>query len=212
MFYNGTFNFKKIENISLSQQTDITNNITETNTQTMEYVDNNYLNNNKIATVIVNPTPSLTDNYIWIPVVSDNVVPGLDSLKTYTHSKYAALAALQNSITNINDFTNNEIQNIQTEITNIEPTNQQNVIKYLHYHTNHTDFMYQRDTTKNDNRRSFITQRNYFTYQRKYNTNNLELMTQTLQQQVNQMQTHINNLSSDGGGGDGGEDSDIGTM
>ena len=31
-FYNDNFNFRKIENISLSQQTGITNSITETNT------------------------------------------------------------------------------------------------------------------------------------------------------------------------------------
>ena len=37
-----------------------------------------------IATIILNPTtPSLTDNYLWIPETSDNVVPGLDSLLTY---------------------------------------------------------------------------------------------------------------------------------
>ena len=63
-FYNGNFNFRKIENISLSQQTDITNNLTETNTQTINYIGNNYVNNNKIATTIVNPTPSLTENYL----------------------------------------------------------------------------------------------------------------------------------------------------
>ena len=32
-FYHDTFNFRKIENISLSQQTEITNNSIETNTQ-----------------------------------------------------------------------------------------------------------------------------------------------------------------------------------
>ena len=35
------------------------------------YIDGNYLNNNKIATVILNPTPSLNDNYLWIAEVSD---------------------------------------------------------------------------------------------------------------------------------------------
>ena len=49
-----------MENISLTQQTDITNNITETNTQTINYVDDNYIKNDKIATIILNPTPSLT--------------------------------------------------------------------------------------------------------------------------------------------------------
>ena len=143
--YHDTFNFGKIENISLSQQTDITNNITETNTQTINYVDNDYLNINKIATIIVNPTPSLTENYLWIPEgITDNVAPGLDSLITYTQSKYATLTSLHNSITNINNVINNEIQQLQTEINNIEITspNPGNVSKYLHYHTSHTDFMY----------------------------------------------------------------------
>ena len=97
--YGDSCNFKKIENISLSQQTYITNNITETSTGTINYVDNNYLNNDKIAPVILNTVPSLTGNYIWIPETTDNVVPGLDSLLTYIQSKCATLAALQNSIT-----------------------------------------------------------------------------------------------------------------
>ena len=82
-FYHGNFNFRRIGDISLTQQTDITNNITETKNQTINYVDNNYLDNAKIATIVVNPTPS-TDNYLWIPETSDNVVPGLDSLLTYS--------------------------------------------------------------------------------------------------------------------------------
>ena len=102
-FHHGNFNFRKIENISLTQQPDITYNITETNNQTITYVDDNYLNNNKIATIILNPTPSLTDNYLWILETGDNVVPGLDSILTYTQSKYATLTALQNSITNMNN-------------------------------------------------------------------------------------------------------------
>ena len=168
-FYNNNFNLRKIENTSLSQQTNNTNNITKTNTETINYVDNNYLNNDEIATVIVNPTPSLTENYLWIPETTDNVVPGLDGLLTYLQSKYAALTSLQNSITNMNNTINNEIQNIQTEINNIETTNPQNVSKNLSHHTSHTDFMYQRNTTNNDNRRQFVIQNHYFTYQRKGN-------------------------------------------
>ena len=41
--------------------------------------------NDKIATIIIAPS-SLTDNYVWIPETSDNVVPGLDSLLTSTQS------------------------------------------------------------------------------------------------------------------------------
>ena len=144
-FYNGNFDFRKFEHTSLSQQTDITNNITETDTQTINYIDNNYSNSNKIATIIVNPTPSLNENYLWIPEgVTDNVVPGLDSILSCTQPKYATLAAVHNFMTNINTTINNEIQHIQTEINSLEITNQQNVSKYLHHHTSHTDFMYQR--------------------------------------------------------------------
>ena len=42
-FYNDYFNSRKIENISIPQQTDITNNISEANTETINYGDNNYL-------------------------------------------------------------------------------------------------------------------------------------------------------------------------
>ena len=53
------------------------------------------------------------------------------------------LTSLQNSITNINIIINHEIQNIRTEIDNIEIINPTpgNVSKDLHYHTNHTDFL-----------------------------------------------------------------------
>ena len=105
-FYNDNFSFRRIGNISLSQQTYMSNNITETNTETINYVGNNYLNNDEIATVIVNPTPSLTENYLWIPETTDHVVPGLNSLLTYLQSKYATLTALQNSITNIHNIIN----------------------------------------------------------------------------------------------------------
>ena len=162
-FYHDNFNFRKIENISLTQLTDITNNITETNNQTITPVGNNYLNHNKIATIVVNPTPSLTDNYLWIPETSDNVVPGLDSLLTDIQSKYTKLTSLQNSITNINNTIKNEIANIQTEINNIDISNPGtgNVSKESHYHTSHTEFMYQRNTTKNDNRKHIVLQNHF---------------------------------------------------
>ena len=200
------FNSRIIENISLSQQTYITNNTTETNTETINYDDNYYLNNDKIATVILDTVPSLTDSYIWIPETTDNVVPGLGSLLTYIQSKYATLTALQNSITNIINIINNGISNIQNEINNIEIANPHNVSKNLSYHTSHADFMYQRDTTNNDNRRQFVIQNHYFTYQRK---GNHELHIQALDIIVADLQNQINNLSSGGGGGGGG---DIGTI
>ena len=46
-FYHGNFNFRKVENISLTQQTDITNDITETNNQNITCVDDNCLNKKK---------------------------------------------------------------------------------------------------------------------------------------------------------------------
>ena len=86
-------------------------------------------------------------------------MPGLDSILTYIQSKYATINALQNAINNINNTVNHEIANIQTEINHLEITNQQNVSKDLHYHTSHTDFMYQRNNTNHshDNRKQFFT-------------------------------------------------------
>ena len=71
----------------------------------------------------------------------------------------------------MNNTMDSEIQNLQTEINNIEITNPTpgNVSKGSHCHTSHTDFMYQRNTTNNDNRRQFVIQNRYFTYQRKGN-------------------------------------------
>ena len=123
-------------------------------------------------------------------------------------STCATLTALQNSITNINNTINNDIQTFQTETNNIEITNPstQNISKDLHYHTSHTDFMFKRNTTKNDNRRQFVIQNHYFTYQRKGNN---ELAAQALNIIVADLQTQINNLSSGGGGG--GDPGGIGT-
>ena len=206
-------NFTKIESISLSRQTDFTNDITETNKQTIIYVDNKYLNNKKIATVIINPTPSLTENYLWIPETTDNVVPGLDSLMTYLNQKFASISTLQNSITNVNTSINNKIQNLQTEINNIEITNPStgDVSKNLSYHTRLTDFMYQRNDTNNDKRRQFVIQNQHFTYQRK---GNHELAVQALNTIATDLQNHTNNLSSSsgGGGGGGGDPDGNGTM
>ena len=163
--------------------------------------------NGKIATVIVYPTPSLTETYLWIPETTDSVVPGLDSLLTYLQSKNATLTASQNSITNIGNTMNDEIQNLQSDINDIEIASPQNVSKNLSFHTGRTDFMYQRNIANNDNRRQFVIQQSYFTYQRK---GNHELQIQELNVIVAGLQNQVNNLSSGGGGG--GEDPDIGTM
>ena len=207
-FYHDNFIFRKIENISLTQQTDITNNITETNNQTTTYADGNYLNDDKMATINIAPT-SLTDNYIWIPETPGNVVPGLGSLLTYIQSKSATLTALQNSISNVNNTINNEIQTLKTETNNVENNpGTGNVSKEPHYHTSHTDFMYQRNNTKNDNRKNVVIQNHYFTFQRQYNTNHLDLQIQLMQSKIEQMQAQMNNLSSNNQPPD---DSGIGT-
>ena len=96
------------ENISLSHQTDIAKTTIEINTPTTNYTGNNYPNSNKIATVMLNPTPSLHGNCLWTPEVSDDVVPGLDSMITYTLPKYATLAALRNATPNIYDNSQTE--------------------------------------------------------------------------------------------------------
>ena len=86
-------------------------------------------------------------------------MPGLDSLIAYLNQKFASISTLQNSITNINNTINDEIQILQTGIINIEITNPQNVSKESHYHTSHTDFMYQRTTTNNGNGMQFVIQK-----------------------------------------------------
>ena len=52
--------------------------------------------------------------YLWIPEVSNNVVPGLDNRLTYIQSKHATLTALQTTITNISNDIQTEMHNIQT--------------------------------------------------------------------------------------------------
>ena len=169
---------------------------------------------NIIIINIINTIPEINENYLWQPETSDNVVPGLDSLLTYLQSKYATITALQNAIANINNTINTEISNIQTEIDNIETTNPQNVSKELHYHTSHTDFLFEKKVTNHnyDKRRSYVLQQNYFTYQRKANTNDLELNVQYLQLQINDLQNQINNLNLGGGGATDPENPDIGII
>ena len=140
------------------------------------------MNNGKIATIVVNTIPGINENYPWIPETGDNAVPGLDSLLTYTQSKYATLAPLQKPIANTNSTINTGIQNLQTEINNIENSpGTGNVNKESYYHTSHTDFMYQGKTTNNDNRRQLALQNHYFTFQRQYNTYHLDLQIQMMQ-------------------------------
>ena len=141
----------------------------------------------------MNPTPPTNENYLWIPEgITDNIVPGLDSILIYIQSKYATITALQNSITKIHHIINNEINDIETEINTKEITNQHNVSKELYYNT-HTHYTFQRNNTihEYDNRRRFITQQNYFTYQRK---GNQELQIKLLNTTVADLQNQIDNL------------------
>ena len=129
-------------------------------------------------------------------------MPGLSSLLTYTQSKNATLTALQNSMTNANNTVNTEIQTLQTEIHNIGISNPGtgHASKEPHCHTSHTDFMYQRNTTKHYSRRQFAIQNHHCTYQRKGNN---ELAIQALTIIAAGLQNQINNLSSGSGGGGG---------
>ena len=151
----------------------------------------------------MNPTPSLNENYLWIPEVSDNAVPGLDSMLNYTQSKYSTIAALQNLITNTN--------NIQTEINNLEIPNQGNlnVNKELYPNTTFTYYKFQRNNTihKYANQRSFITQQNYYTYQR---IGNQELQIYLSNTIVADLRNQINNLSNNNPPPD--DNGEIGTM
>ena len=80
----------------------------------------------------------------------------------------------------------------------------------LHYHNNDTDYTFQRNNTihQYDNRRTFITQQNYFTYQRK---GSQELQTQLLNNIAAELQNQINNFTPGSGGSDPNEP-EIGTM
>ena len=141
----------------------------------------------------MNPTQSLNGNYLWIPETSDNVAPGLDSMITYTQSKYATLTALQNAVTNINNI-------IQTEIDSLEILNQVdlNVNNELYYTTTHTDYTFQRHDTIHtyDNRRSCLLQQSYFTYQR---NGDQELQIQASNNIVAGLQNQNNNFTFAGG-------------
>ena len=77
----------------------------------------------------------------------------------------------------------------------------------LSYHTNHTDFMCQRNNTKNGNRRSHIIQQIYVTVQR---NGNQELQIQALNIIVSDLQTQINNITSNNPPDN--NDPDVGTM
>ena len=136
---------------------------------------------------------------MWVPETSDNVVPGLESILTYIQSKYASISTLQNEITNLSNNISTDITNIQNDISNL-PT--QNVSKTLSYHTNHTDFMFEKKVTNHnyDNRRKFVLQQHYFTYQRKGASVELELQIQNLQSQIDDLQNQINNYHSGGSG------------
>ena len=67
--------------------------------------------------------------------------------------------------------------------------------------------MYQRNNTKNDNRRSYITQQNYFTFQRK---GDQELHIQLLNNIVADLQNQTDHITSNNPPDN--NDPDVGTM
>ena len=152
-------------------------------------MDGKFLNNHNIATVILNPAPPLNENYLWIPEVSGNVAPGLDSMITYAQPTYATLAALQNAITTVNN-------NIQTETNDLGIPTQRNlnVSNELYYNTTLTYYTFQRNNTiHNDaNRRTCSIQNHFFTYQR---TGHQELRMQALSHIAADFQSQINNIT-----------------
>ena len=151
----------------------------------------------------MNPTPSINEHYLWIPETSDNVVPGLDSLVTYTQSTYATLTALQNNVTNITNT-------IQTEVNDLEIDKHGSLnFNQVFYHINNTDYTFQRNNTIHtyDNRRTFVIQQHCFTYQRK---GNQELQIQLSNNIVAKLQNQINNFTSSPPPDN--NDPDIGTM
>ena len=64
-----TYYFRKIENSSASQQTYIIDNITETYNQTISHIDNYDWNNDKTATVILNPTPTIRNCQLFTMII-----------------------------------------------------------------------------------------------------------------------------------------------
>ena len=64
-FYHGNFSFRKIGNISLTQQTDITNNLTENIAQTINYVGNTCLTIRSQLLLLILPR---LPQAIWITI------------------------------------------------------------------------------------------------------------------------------------------------
>lgn len=71
---------------------------------TSDDVCSNYLINNKIATAMLNPTPSFTEQCFWIPETSDNVVRGLDSVLTYLSSQYSVINTSPYDLRNVINY------------------------------------------------------------------------------------------------------------
>ena len=52
----------------------------------------------------------ISDNYMWVPEVSDNVVPGLESLLTYLENQYVSLIAMTSAIHRSYELTMIEVE------------------------------------------------------------------------------------------------------
>ena len=199
----------------------LTNNITKKNTinnnehilnvkkdySTKNYISNNYKSQiayieNNLYKKQDNRTFNNTNNiYKHINNYSNDVT------NNYKINKIQNLKKTYYNFTD--DITFNKTNNSYSNDTNYITTNNN---KNLSYHTNHTDFMYQKNNTNNDNRKHIVLQNHYFTFQRQYNTNHLELQIQFMQLQIEQMQAQINSMSNSGSGGGGGDPDGIGTM
>ena len=104
-------------------------------THSLIHVDNSYLNNDTIATNILNPRPSPNEHYAWIiEGITDNVVPGLEHRLTYIASKHSTTKAFQHDNNNLSHHIDDAISNIETNIP-------QHVSKELYYHNSHTVYI-----------------------------------------------------------------------
>ena len=109
--------------------------VEDANTLTITYTDDNYLHNDNIPYEL-NPfwtsDESLDEQYIWSPDrVWDNVAPELDPILRYLELKYARITSLQNAITDMNNHTQTEIDNI------VIPTGPNASKTTRHHYNNH---------------------------------------------------------------------------
>ena len=211
--YSDDHHYHKKQNINNSIINNITRKNTINNTENIlnvkhDYSTKNYMSKNYKSQIdyIEHNLYKKQDNITFNNL--NNMYKHINNYSNDVTNNYK-INKIQNLKKNYYNFTDdiifNKTSNSYSNDTNYTTTNNN---KNLSYHTNHTDFMYQRNNTKNDNRKHIVLQNHYFTFQRQYNTNHLELQIQSMQLQIEQMQAQINNLSSNNPPPD---DSGIGT-